>query len=470
LAIVGHPNEGKSSVVSTLAEDDSVRISPTPGETTECRIFPVTIDDQEIIRFIDTPGFQVPKQTLSWMKSYQGPGPQMLSAFLDSHQEDPLFRDECELLSPIAQGAGIIYVVDASRPLRKDDKAEMEILRLIGRPRMAIINCKADSEHFLPEWKNEFMKHFNSVRVFNAHKATYAERIALLESLKSIEQDWQPVLEQVIVAFKKDWRRRNRRAAEFICHLLTDSMTYSLIKNCSRKADLAKIQQLLTEKYQAQLELRERKVHAQIRSLFKHNIFQYDLPPHSIVNQELFSAKAWQVLGLTPGQLTAAAAVAGGVVGACLDVAAAGLTFGIFTTIGGAVGAGSALLGGERMAKAKVVGLNIGGYQVTVGPHKNIQLFYVLLDRALIFYANIINWAHGRREYQNMQKDLAALPAGKKGYTSQLDPPMKNACSQLLKTIRSGNDAALREASQRQFIKALQGYLNQLSLSDDRIF
>jgi hypothetical protein len=47
---------------------------------------------------------------------------------------------------------------------------------------------------------------------------------------------------------------------------------------------------------------------------------------------------------------------------------------------------------------------------------------------------------------------------------------MKNACSQLLKTIRSGNDAALREASQRQFIKALQGYLNQLSLSDDRIF
>ena len=31
-AIVGHPNEGKSSVVSTLAEDDSVRISAYPGE------------------------------------------------------------------------------------------------------------------------------------------------------------------------------------------------------------------------------------------------------------------------------------------------------------------------------------------------------------------------------------------------------------------------------------------------------
>ena len=32
-AIIGHSNEGKSSVLSTLAEDDSVRVSPIPGET-----------------------------------------------------------------------------------------------------------------------------------------------------------------------------------------------------------------------------------------------------------------------------------------------------------------------------------------------------------------------------------------------------------------------------------------------------
>jgi hypothetical protein len=161
--------------------------------------------------------------------------------------------------------------------------------------------------------------------------------------------------------------------------------------------------------------------------------------------------------------------VAGGVLGACLDVAAAGLTFGVFTTIGGAVGAGSALLGGERMAKTKVVGLNIGGYQVSVGPHKNIQLFYVLLDRALIYYANIINWAHGRREYPSHQKDLATLSSAKKGYASRLDQVMKNACSQLLKTIRGSKEEAAQEASQKQFIHVLQDYLNKLSHASDRI-
>ena len=43
-AVIGHPNEGKSAVVSTLSEDDSVRVSPYPGETLVCQTFPVSID------------------------------------------------------------------------------------------------------------------------------------------------------------------------------------------------------------------------------------------------------------------------------------------------------------------------------------------------------------------------------------------------------------------------------------------
>ncbi|HSL60856.1 MAG TPA: GTPase, partial [Desulfotignum sp.] len=36
---MGHPNEGKSAVVSTLTEDDQVRVSPVPGETKVCRTY-----------------------------------------------------------------------------------------------------------------------------------------------------------------------------------------------------------------------------------------------------------------------------------------------------------------------------------------------------------------------------------------------------------------------------------------------
>ena len=136
-AVLGHPNEGKSSVVSTLTEDDQIPISQVPGETSRSTSYTVKIDGRPIIRFVDTPGFQVPRQTLSWLR--ENPGPDNLERFISTHKTDPFFSDECELLAPVARGAGIIYVVDGSRPVREDDLAEMEILRLTGRPRMAVI-------------------------------------------------------------------------------------------------------------------------------------------------------------------------------------------------------------------------------------------------------------------------------------------------------------------------------------------
>ena len=125
----------------------------------------------------------MPKKTLAWFKSFEGEDSQLISEFRKAVSNNPDFKDECELLSPIEEGAGIIYVVDGARPLRSDDRAEMEILRMTGQPRMAIINCKDETEAFLEDWKSEFRKHFNIVRVFNAHTATYKERIELLESL-----------------------------------------------------------------------------------------------------------------------------------------------------------------------------------------------------------------------------------------------------------------------------------------------
>jgi hypothetical protein len=464
-AIVGHPNEGKSTVVSTLSEDDSVRISPIPGETAECRVFPVMIDGDEVIRFIDTPGFQTPKKALAWIKAFNGTDEQMLKTFLDTHQNDPDFRDECQLLQPIADGAGIIYVVDGSRPLRKADKAEMEILRLTGRPRMAIINCKEDETLYLDIWKSEFIKHFNSIRIFNAQKATYSERIALLDSLKSVEQVWQPSLEMVISAFKRDWERRSHRTAELIYELVQDSLTYKISKNCTSKSQMDSVRVKLMEQYKIKIGKIEKKAHLKIRKLFKHNIFNYDLPAQSILNEDLFASRTWQLLGLNPGQLTTAAAVTGGALGAALDVAAAGLTFGIFTAIGSAVGAGSAFFGGERMTKAKVVGLKLGGWQVSVGPNTNLQFLYVLLDRVLLYYAHIINWAHGRRDYNCARISHDDDKIAKQGYTSAWDDSAKKICNRYFTDIRK-KDQRANDYVRKNMMHLIKLTLDKISQSE----
>jgi len=464
-AVVGHPNEGKSSVVSTLAEDDSVRISPIPGETLFCRRFPVVIDGKEIIGFVDTPGFQNPLSTLEWMRHYSGPDEAIAAAFRRAHLEDPNFKDDCELFAPIAEGAGIIYVVDGTRPVRNVDRAEMEVLRLTGRPRMAVINCKEEETRYLDQWKNEFRKHFNAVRVFNAHKATYAERIDLLETLKRIDQDWQPTLETVIKAFKQDWHRRNVQSADILCRMLADARTHRLSRNINEKTDEETIKSQLQETYNQAIARIEKTSHQEIRRLFKHNIFNIDLPDYSILRTDLFSDKTWQVLGLTPKQLITAAGLSGVAMGAALDLAAHGLTFGIFSAIGGLAGAGWAALGGGRkLARTQVVGIHLGGRQIQVGPVENIQLLYILLDRGFIFYSHIINWAHGRRDYT---VDAGTSGETKVGFTAEWSEATRKVCGRFFKDVRS-NDDIKAEKARHQMTSVLLGAFETISSSDRR--
>ncbi len=67
-AVVGHPNKGKSSIVATLAHDESVHISNVPGATTIQRSYPLQIDGVTLYELYDTPGFQRARAILAWLK------------------------------------------------------------------------------------------------------------------------------------------------------------------------------------------------------------------------------------------------------------------------------------------------------------------------------------------------------------------------------------------------------------------
>lgn len=445
-AIIGHPNEGKSSVLSTLAEDDSVRVSPIPGETVVCQSFPVRIDGREIIRFIDTPGFQNPRQTLAWLQAFAGPEEEMLSAFIAAHQNDPAFHDDCELLGPVVAGAGVIFVVDGSRPLRQVDRAEMEILRLSGAPRMAVINCKEDDAEYLGKWQSEFRKHFNAVRVFNSCRANYRQRIELLESLKSIDQELEPVLRQVVEAFQEDWEIRSQRTAALLVDCLRDILSYRKVIPCAPEEEARKRRELHDE-YLSAVSDRERQAQQAIRRLFKHNIFHLELPPQSILEEDLFSKRTWEFLGLSDRQVILAGALGGAALGVGIDAATIGTSFGLFSAIGGLIGAGAtAFKGKDLLSGVRLLGMKMGGEQLRVGPVNNIQLLYILLDRGLLFYSHVINWAHGRRDYEQMSA-LLQQSGGKSGFTSRWSREEREVCDRFFRAIHKGHEGEIEETS-----------------------
>ena len=460
-AVVGHPNEGKSSVVSTLAEDDTVPVSAFPGETVRCASYPVKIDGEEIIDFIDTPGFQNPVQMKEWMQAHGEDGEALMQAFIAAHKDQPDYHHDVELLRPIAEGAGIIYIVDGSRPVRAPDRAEMEILRDTGRTRMAIINSKeADAAH-LDEWKLAFSQHFNAYRVFNAHHASYRERIDLLESLKGVNPDWQPVMERVIETYKHDWQMRTEHAADILAELLDSNMTCQQEKRVASQREARELQPKMLEAFRAKLSKNERRAHRRIRKLFKHTLFKTALDEAGILQEDLFSKQTWHLLGLERNQLVAASAIAGAASGLGIDALMAGSSLGLWAAGGAAIGAASAFFGGERAAhsigKSRFgIGRLLGGSKVQVGPVHNPQFYFILLDRGLLYVDSIIHWAHGRRSEGVL---LSSENGEKKGYVSGFSEEARRCCSQHMKALRKGNRQELearRTAVQAMLVEVIQ--------------
>ncbi len=438
-AVVGHPNEGKSSVVSTLTEDDRVPISVLPGETRRCITYAIEVDGETLVRFVDTPGFQMPLQTLRWMRRFNGPPNRMVEEFIRANQGDLRFSEDCELLRPLAGNAGIVYVVDCSRPLRPNDEAEMEILRLTGRPRMAVINIKTSNTSHLQEWKEAFARTFNSTLQFNAHRATFKERIALLEALQHIEQEWGAPLKRVVATLEEDWRGRLEACADAILQMLDKALTLSL-SGTSRGEDPMERERKrdkLIADFQDNLARLEGGYRREIKGHFLHNLFNVDLAAETVAARDLFSEETWHVLGLTRKQLSLALATVGAAAGVAIDGATAGITFGVFTLGAGTAGAIAGWTGTRPLSRLKVdigpFSREIGGCRIQVGPLRNPQLMFVLLDRALIYFQSVSNWAHARREGASI-----SLHEGKVGVTSRWDRERRRLFEKYLAYVQKG--------------------------------
>jgi hypothetical protein len=197
----------------------------------------------------------------------------------------------------------------------------------------------------------------------------------MLDSLKSIDQEWEAALTRVIEAFKRDWQKRKVMVCTDMVQAIDTCLSYSLSEPISTGIDAQQVIESLNQKYKTDIKKIEQQMFNTIRARFKHHLFDYQLPDYSILAHDLFSKKTWELLGLTKIQLAGAGAVVGSGMGAFLDTAAAGITFGVFTAIGGVLGAGSALFGGKKVAGKKPAGFRLGGDKVVVGPNKNPQFF-----------------------------------------------------------------------------------------------
>jgi len=406
-AVVGHPNKGKSSIVSALALDDTVQISDTPGTTSKRRSFPLKVDGKVLYELIDTPGFQRARRVLSWLEKHQVSADkrhEVVKGFINEHREDARFNDEIELLEPVMEGAGIIYVVDGSKPYGEEYEAEMEVLRWTGQPSMAFINHIDDAD-YSGEWKRALGQYFKMVRTFNPMQSNMEQHISILESMAQLREEWISPIKASIKLFERYQDQKFDQSAETITKLVVASVAH--IEKFSLQGDTVsdKQKEKIEVLYKQTLRELEQNVHKKIESIWDHKHLQKEQSSLTFEALDLFSQEAASVFGLSKKELLITGVTSGAVTGAGIDLLFAGHTLLLGGAIGGIVGGAGAYFGFDELSEIKVLGQTVGKRYLQMGPMKNRNFPYILLGRVLYYTVKVAQVSHAKRDIVDVRMD-----------------------------------------------------------------
>jgi len=424
-AVVGHPNKGKSSLVATLAQDDRVRIAPDPGTTTAATRYPMRVDGQTLYELVDTPGFQRARGVLAWLQAEAertgasaAERPALVARFVATPAHRTRFADEVELLTPIVEGAGILYIVDGSVPYGAEYEAEMEVLRWTGRPSLAVINPIGEADH-VGDWRNALGQYFRAVRVFDALDADFAKRLELLRAFGELEERFRPALQHAVTVLEADRRRRRERAAREVAAMLEEATSLVVERRIAQGEAPEAHRAALEEEFRARLRRIERRGRERVEAVYDFRDLEVEEgsevereDERALLADDLFSKDAWLVFGLRTRELVAAGAAAGAAAGGTLDVALGGASFLAGAALGSVVGGALGWWGGDRLAKLEVLRQPLGGTRVRYGPARGANLVAVLLGRARLHHALLAGRTHARRDRLAVGSASAELEAG----------------------------------------------------------
>ncbi|MBN2506646.1 MAG: DUF3482 domain-containing protein [Verrucomicrobia bacterium] len=398
-AVVGHPNKGKSSIVATLAADDSVRISPEPGTTAACRRYPMTVDGEELYALVDTPGFQRARRALQWMKQHETRAdlhPAVVRQFVEAHRGRDRFPDECELLSPILDGAGILYVVDGSVPYGEEYEPEMEILRWTGQPSLALINPIGAADH-IESWRAALGQFFKVVRVFNAVMAEFSKRTELLRAFGQLREEWREPLQRAVLSLEADRLRQRRLAARAVADGLAAMLAHRVERDLPEGANLLAAKSALEGRYRDDLRRLEQRCRDEVERLYSHRRLERREDALPLLDADLFAERTWVLFGLSRRDLVTTGAVGGAATGAFVDAHLGGTSLLAGTLVGAGVGAALGWWGADRLVSVKVMNIALGGKRLIAGPSRNVNFPHVVFNRARYHHEVVARRTHAMR-------------------------------------------------------------------------
>ncbi len=409
--VTGAPNKGKSTFIKAMTNDASVVVREHARTTTSAKSYPFTIDEETCFTLWDTPGFENAAEMHEILDKWgirESDHPiELIRRFMEAYAGHPDFIYELEIFKPIADYACIVYVADCSKKFRESEYLrEMELLKFTRLPRIAVLN-PIDGDRYLESWRSGLTDYFNNIKVFNPHETTFDEKLRILGAFSHLNDEWEEPLNRVIEALKV--QREN--VIEECARIIRKTILQIFDREFSIRYDGTRDEAEQRAELMSQVRVFVHKtMNDAQREIIRRFGLQIDVAfDREFADNDLFDTTVRRK-NLSVHQRAMINAIVGGGIGAVIDVAAGGLTFGVFTA---ALGVGGGIAAYMRdlspMDLVKIGGFDPDEEQMSVDS-LNPELGLLVINRLRQVVAVLYNRTAANTENVIIRKDLD--PAG----------------------------------------------------------
>ena len=262
VAIVGHTNTGKTSLLRTLTRNKHFgEVSAAPSTTRHVEAASLGLGRDTVLELYDTPGLEDAIALLEAIDaqadSARADGPARINAFLQSEPAFQRFEQEAKVLRQMLQCGAACYVIDARDPVLAKHRDELAILNSCGIPLLPLLNFVSAPQAQESAWRDALARlglhvvvSFDTVAPErDGERLFYAKLATLLDARGT-------VLEKLSSSHEQDSLSRRKAGAGLLAELFIDVASYRAQVQSSEsgnidKKDLAQFNRVVREREQA---------------------------------------------------------------------------------------------------------------------------------------------------------------------------------------------------------------------------
>jgi GTPase SAR1 family protein len=352
VAVVGHTNTGKTSLLRTLTRNAAFgQVSNRPATTRHVEGTSLLVNGVPLIELYDTPGLEDSIGLLEYLDKLDGGrrhyGIELIEQFLASRAARREFEQEAKALRQLLLSDIALYVIDVRDRVMGKHRDELQILARCTKPIVPVLNFVASPVAKTAPWREHLAKlNLHAVVEFDTVVLDEYGEKRLFEKMQTLLDHFYNTLQAVIEDRQRQRTMLNHTAADLLADLLLDVAAYRI--TIPIEADKA----AATESLKQLVRNREQQCVDALLELFRFRLDDYDMEALPIQDGhwgiDLFNPASLKQFGVRAGR----GAAAGGALGLALDAAVGGTSLGAGFAIGATIGAllDSSRTHGKRLA------------------------------------------------------------------------------------------------------------------------